>query len=156
MAKHNKGMKWLIGLLVVLSIATVVPIIHYHYVYPTAGDDTANHLFYFAHMSEMSPIYDGERLVGEALHALPINITIAFTWFHFLSFVAVLWIVGLSLAYSVNYIAGILSVLWLLIASGKRPPAESVKVSQSVFVSIFECRVVLLPLNQYRRHQYER
>jgi len=48
-------MKWLlVGLLIILTVIVLIPPLHYGYIYPTAGDDTATHLLYFQNMA--SPV----------------------------------------------------------------------------------------------------
>jgi len=49
--------------------------------------------------------------VGKLVNALPFDVKTTFLWFHFVVLILALWVVGLSVALSVNCFAGILAVL---------------------------------------------
>jgi hypothetical protein len=77
MAK-NKSKYILVLVLFIMSVLIVIPPIRYHYIYPTAGDDTASHLIYFHDMDTMTPLYGGQYLVGELVNALPFDLNVSF------------------------------------------------------------------------------
>lgn len=111
-------MKWLILTLVILSMIIIIPPIAYNYVYPTAGDDTASHLIYFQNMDTRHSIYYGQYAIGKILNLLSFPIMVSFLWFHFIVLVLVMWVVGLTVAFSVNTIAGILATILVFGVSG--------------------------------------
>lgn len=110
--------------LIIFTILIIIPPIHYGYIYPTAGDDTANHLTYFTHMNipveeyydgtppiPQYPLYWGQYIVGKMLDVLPFDPKISFSWFHFVMMIFAIWALGWSLSLSINYLAGILVIL---------------------------------------------
>lgn len=104
-------MKWLlISILIIMTIIIIIPPIVYDYIYPTSGDDTATHLYYFENMDKYNPHYGGQYLIGKLINALPYNPIDTFTWYHYVVMVLALWTVGLVMAVTVNYLAGILTV----------------------------------------------
>jgi len=105
-------MKWLtISVLVILSIIVIMPPLCHHYVYPTSGDDTAMHLLYFQRMDITSALYVGQYLTGSLINALPFDPMVTFLWFHYAVMIIALWVIGLTVALAVNWLAGVLSVL---------------------------------------------
>lgn len=116
---QNKKIKWLlIGVLIVLSVLMIIPPLHYHYIYPTAGDDTAAHLIYFQNMDSQSPLYYGQYLIGKLINWLPFDPNVTFLWLNFIVLIMALWAIGLSVGLAVNYLSGILAVLMMLIVNG--------------------------------------
>ncbi len=107
----------LVAILVALSILVVIPPLRYHYIYPTAGDDTASHLIYFQNMDTKDAMYNGQYLVGKFVNVLPLDPKVSFLWFHFAVMILILWSIGFSIGIAVNYLAGILAVLLVLGAS---------------------------------------
>lgn len=109
-------MRWLISTLVALSVLIIMPPIIYHYVYPSWGGDSAEHLIYFNNMEKQPPLYYGQYVVGKILNALPIDMNVSFLWFNYMVFVALVWVVGVATAVTVNHLAGILASI--LVAFG--------------------------------------
>ncbi len=122
-------MKWLLlSILLIVSIIIIVPPIHYHYIYPNAGDDTASHLIYFQNMDKMqpsfiglfddvkssSPLYYGQYLVGKLINRLPFDMNVTFLWFHYIVLIFMLWVIGLVIGITVNYWGGIFAVLLVI------------------------------------------
>ncbi len=107
-------MKWLlIVTLAVLSILVVIPPIRYHYIYPTAGDDTASHLIYFQNMDNQEAIYGGQYLVGKLVNALPFDSKTTFLWFHYIILISAFWVVGITMSLAINPLAGILASIMM-------------------------------------------
>lgn len=102
-------MKWLFLTLAILSVLIIMPPIVHHYIYPSWGGDSAEHLIYFHNMNSRMPLYYGQYVVGQVLNALPIDMNISFLWFNYIAFIMVVWAIGLSTSYAVNYLAGILA-----------------------------------------------
>ena len=104
-------MKWLFLTLTIITIIIIIPPVIYDYIYPSWGGDSAEHLIYFNHMDTKSPIYTGQYIVGKILKVLPFDINISFMWFNYIIYIVMFWVIGLSVAYAVNYKAAILSVI---------------------------------------------
>lgn len=108
----------LIIVLVVLTILVIIPPLHYGYIYPTAGDDTASHLRYFQDIEGQPSLYSGRYVIGKIMNALPFDINISFLWYHYFVLALTLWCVGLSVGLSINYTAGILASLGVVCING--------------------------------------
>lgn len=114
-------MKWLFLTLVVLSVLVIMPPLVHHYIYPSWGGDSAEHLMYFHNMDSgfplinyfgeliEPPLYYGEYFTGSFLNALPMDINVSFLWFNYIAFILVIWAIGLCTAFAVNPLAGILA-----------------------------------------------
>ncbi len=104
----------LIIVLIVLSVMVIIPPIHYQYVYPTDGDDTAAHLQYFQIIGQTKALYYGQYMVGKLLTSLPFDILTSFSLFHYIVLISVIWAVGLSVGLAINPLAGILASILLI------------------------------------------
>ncbi len=114
-------MRRLLVVLVVLSVLIVMPPIIHHYIYPSWGGDSAEHLIYFHNMGvgfpiiriwdvvENPPLYYGQYVVGKLMNALPFDMNFSFLWFNYIVFIMVVWAIGLTAYYAVNPLAGILA-----------------------------------------------
>jgi hypothetical protein len=108
----------LISVLVVISILMIIPLLHYHYIYPTAGDDTATHMIYFQNMDKQPPLYGGQFIVGKLMNALPFDMSVNFLWYHYCILILAIWCIGLSVGFAINYLAGILVSLGVICING--------------------------------------
>lgn len=111
--------KILIAVLIIITISIIIPPIIHHYIYPTNGDDTASHLLYFMDMDNPDPswpystypLYYGQEITGRFLNLLPIDIHTSFMWFHYAVLITGIWIIGLTVGYSINMYGGIVASL---------------------------------------------
>lgn len=111
----------LIGILVAISVLVAIPPLRYHYIYPTAGDDTASHLIYFQNMNLAgtgNPLYGGQYIIGKLVNALPFDMNVSFLWYHYFILVLAICCVGMSVSLAINYSAGILAVLGVICING--------------------------------------
>ncbi len=114
-------MRWLFLTLVILSVLVIIPPIVHHYIYPSWGGDSAEHLIYFNDMGNKfplinyfrepieAPLYYGQYFTGTFLNTLPVDINVSFLWFNYIAFILVIWAIGLCTAFAVNPLAGILA-----------------------------------------------
>lgn len=102
-------MKRLLLIILLLSVIAVLPSIIHHYIYPTAGDDTAYHLIYFQNMEHQKPLYPAQWITGKLMNVFPDMIE-AFSFFHYIALVMMIVTIGLSVGLAVNWYAGIIAL----------------------------------------------
>ncbi len=101
----------LVAVLLGLSVLFVAPAFIHGYIYPTGGDDTASHLIYFQNMDTQNALYWGQWLAGKLVNGLPFDSVATFSVFNYAAFVLMIWAIGISLALSVNWFAGVLAAI---------------------------------------------
>lgn len=105
--------------LVILTVLVFYPPLHYGYLYPTAGDDSASHILYFMNINTPDgfpdapphnyPLYYGQYIVARLLNVLPFNVVSSFLWFNYIMLAFALWAVGLTVGLATNWLAGLLA-----------------------------------------------
>ena len=111
----------IIIILCILCLLIILPPIIYGYVYPTGGDDSAEHLKVIEQITLINPIpasgyhYAGELIVGYPLVVLKmvfhIPLTTSFTWFNYLALIGVVLTFYCVFSKTFNKQAGLLAAV---------------------------------------------
>jgi hypothetical protein len=150
--------KLLVITFIILTAIIVLPPIIHTYIYPINGDDAASHLLYFMDIDNpdpawpysVYPLYYGQYVVGKVFQALPFNVVTSFSVFHYATLIIGICVIGITVAKSVNYFAGILAALLVF--------GRSFLMTQFYWGVIFDIFniIILFPLVLYLMNNYQR
>jgi len=117
-------LRYIITILILLSIVIVLPPLIHGYIYPNGGDDAAFHLQVMqeitpTHLIPSHTIYAGQWMVGYPLilikDYLHISLTTSFLWFNYLVLIVLVWsnflVFSLLFNKGVGLLVGIASIL---------------------------------------------
>ena len=106
------------GSLVLFTLMIMLPPIIYKYIYPNGGEDFSYHLAMIKINDLLNQMYFGYVLAYPLKWLSPVfNVSVSFMWFYFISVLGVGYSIYFVLSRLVNWIAGVIGIVFCLIMS---------------------------------------